>query len=188
MTVPAIDSGLARLLEPRSIAVVGATDRPDSYGDTILRNLERLGFDGPLFGVNPGRTSIRGVPCVPSLDDLPEPVDAVAVAIPAAGVADVDRRRAARLGCGGAVVVSAGFGEVERGASSSASCARRRSRDDLPVCGPNGNGIVAFAGAGGALGRLRPSARGRAGRDDLPERQRRASTRSAPAAGSASTR
>ncbi|MDQ3102670.1 MAG: CoA-binding protein, partial [Actinomycetota bacterium] len=76
---------LTPLLEPRSIAVVGATDRPDAYGDTILRNLERLGFEGPVWGVNPGREAVRGIECVPSIEDLPEPVDAVAVAIPAAG-------------------------------------------------------------------------------------------------------
>ena len=58
---------------PRSIAVVGATDRAGSYGDTLLRNLERLGFDGEVWGVNPNRERIREVPCVPALADLPEP-------------------------------------------------------------------------------------------------------------------
>ena len=144
MTVPATDSGLARLLEPRSIAVVGATDRPDAYGDTILRNLERLGFDGALYGVNPGRTSIRGIPCVPSLDDLPGPVDAVAVAVPAAGVPAVIAD-AARLGCGGAVVVSAGFGEVSGGVGLERELRDAANAAGMPVCGPNGNGIVSLA-------------------------------------------
>src|SRR3954447_15569121 len=106
--------GLARLLEPRSIAVVGASDRPDSYGDTILRNLERLGYEGEVWGINPKRDRIREIRCVPALGELPGPVDAVAVAIPAAGVPDVIAEAAA-MGCGGAVVVSAGFGEVESG-------------------------------------------------------------------------
>lgn len=135
---------LARLLEPRSIAVVGATDRPDSYGDTILRNLERLGFDGQLWGVNPGRTSIRGVTCVPSLDDLPGPVDAVAIAVPAAGVPAVVAD-AARLRCGGAVVVSAGFGEVESGKGLERALRDAANAAGMPVCGPNGNGIVSIA-------------------------------------------
>src|SRR5215213_5035787 len=110
----AIADGLQRLLEPGSIAVVGASDRPDSYGDTILRNLERLGYGGELVGVNPNREAIRGVRCVASLRELPDPVDAVAVAIPAAGVPAVIEE-AIELGCGGAVVVSAGFGEVAAG-------------------------------------------------------------------------
>src|SRR4051812_28199975 len=106
--------GLARLLEPRSIAVVGASDRPDSYGDTILRNLERLGYEGEAWGITPKRDRIRETRCVPALGELPVPVDAVAVAIPAAGVPDVIAEAAA-MGCGGAVVLSAGFGEVESG-------------------------------------------------------------------------
>ncbi|HYH60855.1 MAG TPA: CoA-binding protein, partial [Solirubrobacterales bacterium] len=105
---------LDRLLEPRSIAVVGATDRPSAYGDIILRNLERLGFDGPVWGVNPGRERIRGFDCFPSLEDIPEPVDAVAIAVPAAHV-PATVASAADAGCGGAVVVSAGFGEIEEG-------------------------------------------------------------------------
>ena len=172
MTVPATDSGLARLLEPRSIAVVGATDRPDAYGDTILRNLERLGFDGPLFGVNPGRTSIRGVPCVPSLDDLPGPVDAVAIAVPAAGVPTLVAA-AARLGCGGAVVVSAGFGEVESGKGLERELCAAALAGDIPVCGPNGNGIVSFATGAAIWGDSVQALEAGPSGDDLPERQRR---------------
>lgn len=131
---------LGRLLAPKSIAVLGATERPDAYGDTILRNLERMGYDGTLWGINPGRESVRDVPCFPSIDDLPEPVDALAVAIPAPGV-PAAIEAAARRGCGGAVVVSAGFGEVAEGRELEDQL-RRAALPDFPVCGPNGNGIV----------------------------------------------
>lgn len=134
---------LTPLLAPRSIAVLGATDRPDAYGNTILRNLEAIGFDGALWGVNPGREAVRDVPCVATIEELPEPVDALAVAVPAAAVPDAIEA-AARRGCGGAVVVSAGFGEVAEGREL-----ERRLREaalaadpPIPVCGPNGNGIV----------------------------------------------
>ena len=84
---------LTRLLRPRSVAVVGATDRPGSYGGQTLLNLDAVGFAGPVWGVNPGRTEVLGRPCVPTVSDLPEPVDAVVVAIPAAGVpAAIDAR------------------------------------------------------------------------------------------------
>ncbi|MFN8151525.1 MAG: acetate--CoA ligase family protein [Solirubrobacterales bacterium] len=141
---------LTPLLAPRSIAVLGATDRPDAYGDTILRNLERIGFEGPLWGINPGREAVRDVPCVPSIADLPEPVDALAVAIPAAGV-PAAIEAAARRGCGGAVVVSAGFGEVADGrgledelrrAALAAGGTRGDGDAPFPICGPNGNGVV----------------------------------------------
>jgi acetate---CoA ligase (ADP-forming) len=105
---------LSRLFRPASIAVVGATDRPGSYGAQALLNLDAIGFPGPVWGVNPGRTSVLGRPCVPAVSDLPEPVDAVVVAIPAAGVPAAIDAAGAR-GCGGAVVIGAGFAEVAEG-------------------------------------------------------------------------
>jgi acetyl-CoA synthetase len=130
------------LLEPRSIAVVGANDRPGSYGDIVLRNLARAGFEGDVWAVNPRRTEVHGRTCVPAVADLPEPVDAVIVAIPAAGVPAVIRDTVAR-GCGGAVVISAGFGEVASGRELERELRDAALAGGLPVCGPNGNGIVA---------------------------------------------
>ncbi|MDQ2676310.1 MAG: CoA-binding protein, partial [Actinomycetota bacterium] len=135
---------LDRLLEPRSIAVVGATDRPSSYGDIILRNLERMGFAGPVWGVNPRRERIRHVPCVASVAELPEPVDAVAVAVPASHVPETVEA-AAEAGCGGAVVISAGFGEIEAGRELQRRLEATALDRSFPVCGPNGNGIISFA-------------------------------------------
>jgi acetyl-CoA synthetase len=135
---------LGQLLAPRSIAVVGATDRPSAYGDIILRNLERIGFDGPIWGVNPKRDEIRGIPCFASLADLPEPADAVAVAVPAPKV-PATVASAADAGCGGAVVISAGFGEVEGGRELERELRQTALGRGFPVCGPNGNGIISFA-------------------------------------------
>ena len=130
------------LLEPRSIAVVGANDRPGSYGDIVLRNLARASFEGAVWGVNPRRAVVHGRPCVPSVADLPEPVDAVVVAIPAAGVPSVIRDAVVR-GCGGAVVISAGFGEIASGRELERELREVALSGNLPVCGPNGNGIFA---------------------------------------------
>jgi acetate---CoA ligase (ADP-forming) len=132
---------LEPLLEPRSVAVVGATDKHDSYGGNVLLNLERAGFTGPVWGVNPKRDEVHGRECVPTVADLPEPVDALVVAIPAAGVAEVVRAGAER-GCRGAVVLSAGFAEVESGRAHQAELTRVAREYRLPVCGPNGNGVV----------------------------------------------
>ena len=133
---------LERLLRPRSVAVVGATDRDGSYGAQALISLQAIGYPGEVWGVNPGRSEVLGRPCVPSLADLPEAVDAVVVAIPAAGVPDVIEQAGA-LGCGGAVVFSAGFAEVAEGAGLQAQLTAAAQRHALPVCGPNCNGIVA---------------------------------------------
>ncbi len=133
---------LTSLLVPRSIAVVGANDRPGSYADIVLRNLARAGFDGDVWGVNPRRVQVHGRPCVPSVSDLPKPVDAVVVAIPAAGVPGVISDTVTR-GCGGAVVISAGFGEIAEGRELERQLREAAAAGRLPVCGPNGNGIVA---------------------------------------------
>ena len=130
------------LLEPRSIAVVGANDRAGSYADIVLRNLERAGFEGEVWGVNPRREEVHGRPCVASVSDLPDPVDAVVVAIPAASVPSVITEAAA-AGCGGAVVLSAGFGEIEEGRELERQLREAATAGGLPLCGPNGNGIVA---------------------------------------------
>lgn len=149
----------APLLRPRSIAVLGATDRPGSYGDIVLRNLERSGFEGVLWGINPNRERIGELPCVPAVRDLPQPVDAVISVIPAAGV-PAAIREAGEIGCGGAIVISAGFGEVESGRNLEAELRRAALEHELPVCGPNCNGIAApHARAtmwGDSLGPLEP--------------------------------
>ena len=60
---------LTRLLQPRSVAVVGATERPGSYGGEALLNLRRFGFPGPVYGVNPNHSQVHGYPCAPTLAD-----------------------------------------------------------------------------------------------------------------------
>jgi acetate---CoA ligase (ADP-forming) len=134
---------LSRLLHPRSVAVVGATERHGSYAGETLLNLQRAGYPGEVWGVNPGRTSVHGRPCSPSLADCPAPADAVVVAIPARGVPTVVDEAGA-LGCGGAVVYGAGFGEIAAGAALERELERAALRHGLPLCGPNCNGIVAL--------------------------------------------
>jgi acetyl-CoA synthetase len=128
-------------MRPQSVAVVGATDRHGSYAAETLLNLEKVGFGGPVYGVNPRRREVLGHACVPSVSELPVAVDAVVVAIPAAGVAEAIEQAGAR-GCGGAVVFSAGFAEVASGAEHHSDLMAAAERHGLAVCGPNCNGIV----------------------------------------------
>ncbi|HVX33122.1 MAG TPA: CoA-binding protein, partial [Solirubrobacterales bacterium] len=150
---------LSPLLHPRSVAVVGANERPGSYGDVIFRNLAAAGFEGALWGVNPRREEVHGRPCVPRVADLPEPVDAVVVAVPAAACPPIVAEAGER-GCGGAIVLAAGFGETAAGRPLEAELREAAARSGLPVCGPNGNGIVATAARaplwGDSVGRLAP--------------------------------
>jgi acetate---CoA ligase (ADP-forming) len=132
---------LRRLLQPASIAVVGASDRDGSYGGQTLLNLDAIGYGGEVWGVNPGRDEAHGRPCFPSLAELPGVPDAVVVAVPAASVPGVIDA-AGSLGCGGAVVYAAGFAEAPGGRELQGELVAAARRHGLPVCGPNGNGIV----------------------------------------------
>ncbi len=134
---------LERLIRPATIAVVGASERPGSYGHQTLVNLDMIGFPGEVWGVNPNRDTVLGRACVPTVAELPVAVDAVVVAIPAVAVPEVIEQAGAR-GCGGAVVFSAGFGEVAGGECLQAELAEVARRHGLPLCGPNGNGIVSM--------------------------------------------
>src|SRR5204863_6245504 len=128
---------------PASVAVVGASERPGSYGHQTLVNLAAIGYPGDVWGVNPNRSDVMGRPCVPTVSDLPIAADAVVVAIPAAAVVDVVEQ-AGEHGCGGAVVFSAGFREVAHGDQLQRDLVAVAEQHDLPVCGPNGNGIVSM--------------------------------------------
>lgn len=136
MTTP----GLTRLLAPRSVAVVGATERPASYGCSTMRNLLDQGFAGRIVPINPGRDHVFGVATLPSLDALDESVDAVVVATPADTVPDV-LTSAGRTGCGGAIVYAAEFAETGRHDRQDALVASAAAYG-LPVIGPNANGLV----------------------------------------------
>jgi acyl-CoA synthetase (NDP forming) len=103
---------LSRLLAPRSVAVVGATEREGTYAHTTLLNLARAEFPGAVIGIHPTRSSAAGVACVPTLADAGA-VDAVVIATPADTVPSYVAA-AAELGCGGAIVYAAGFAEAGR--------------------------------------------------------------------------
>ncbi|HEY0278238.1 MAG TPA: acetate--CoA ligase family protein [Solirubrobacterales bacterium] len=139
--------------------MVGANERAGSYGDVIFRNLAAAGFEGTVYGVNPKRDEVHGKPCVPTVADLPEPVDAVVVAIPAAACAPV-LAEAGERGCGGAIVLAAGFGETAAGRPLEAELRAAARVAGIPVCGPNGNGVVSSAARaplwGDSVGRLTP--------------------------------
>jgi len=140
------DAGLRfdRLLRPRSVAIVGASDKPGALGASVLGNLERQGFDGEIHLVNPKRAEIGGRRCVATIDDLPEGIDVAVLAIPRAGVLDVIRGLAGRR-VGAAIVFSAGFAEDgPQGLADQQEIARIAAEANMIVEGPNCLGLVNF--------------------------------------------
>lgn len=100
-----------RLLRPKSVAVVGASDRHGALGATLLNNLVQYEFAGDIYPVNPKREEIQGLKCYASVDQLPEGIDCAVLAIPRPFVLDTVRGLAQR-GCGAVVIYSAGFSEA----------------------------------------------------------------------------
>lgn len=140
MAAPSLD----RLLRPRSVAIVGASDKPGALGASVLANLVRQGFAGDIHLVNPKRAEIGGRSCVASVDDLPEGVDAAVLAIPRAGVLDT-MRGLARRHVGAAVIFSAGFAEDgPQGLADQQEIARIAREAGMVVEGPNCLGLVNF--------------------------------------------
>ena len=75
---------LDRLMNPRAIAVVGASERPEAIGTRVINNLRIMGYPGAIYPVNPRYQKLGDLACFPSLAALPEPVDAAFLAVPAA--------------------------------------------------------------------------------------------------------
>ena len=143
-TAPAGGRSFDRLLRPRSVAIIGASDKPGALGTSALANLERQGFGGAIHLVNPKRSEIGGRPCVASVDDLPDGIDVAVLAIPRAGVLDT-LRGLARRRVGAAVVFAAGFAEDgPQGLADQEEIARIAAESDMVVEGPNCLGLVNF--------------------------------------------
>ena len=127
---------------PKSVAVVGATEKPNSVGRTVLRNLIDTPFGGPVYPVNPTRPSVLGVKAYPKLADLPERPDLIVVTTPAAIIPGL-MSEAADLGVPGAIIISAGFKEVgPAGAELERQVLVQARRGNMRVIGPNCLGVI----------------------------------------------
>ena len=117
---------IARLLSPRSIAVIGASDEPTKLGHAVLVNLLRGNFSGPVYPVNPDAVSVQGVRAYATVTDIPDPVDLAVVTVPAATVAEVVEACRAK-GVHGLVVMTAGFADngIEAGDLDGAGAQRQ---------------------------------------------------------------
>src|SRR5262245_11949921 len=129
-------------LQPRSVAVVGASPRPGSIGAALIRNVHRCGFRGPVFPVHPSATEIDGLRAYPSLTAIGQPVDLVVVAVPAAQVEAIVAE-CARVGVRGVVVISAGFAEVsDSGRASQQRLTAFVRASGMRMVGPNCMGVL----------------------------------------------
>jgi acetyltransferase len=101
---------LQHLFAPRSVALIGASDRPGSLGATVLRNLLGAGFHGAIYPVNRRRAQVGGLRAYADLSMLPQVPDLAILCVPAAAVPPVVRQLG-ELGNRAAIVLSAGLAE-----------------------------------------------------------------------------
>lgn len=128
---------LTRLLAPRHVAVIGGDDAAEA-----ARQCAAIGFDGPIWGVNPRRKDLGGQPCFGRIEDLPEPPDAVFLAVRRDTAVEVVRALAT-FGAGGVVCYAAGFGELgEDGAKLERALVE--AAGDLALVGPNCYGLINY--------------------------------------------
>src|SRR5262245_12276343 len=129
------------LVKPRSIAIVGATDRAGP-ARSVIESLGAIGFTGPIYPVNPKYQTVRNLVCYPSLTDLPQAPDVVVFSIRKPLLAE-QMRLAVDRGARAAVIYDAGFAELgEDGARQQAEIAGLCREAGMPVCGPNCMGIL----------------------------------------------
>ncbi|MET0864810.1 MAG: acetate--CoA ligase family protein, partial [Nakamurella sp.] len=107
---------IARLLAPRSIAVIGASNEPTKLGHAVFLNLLRGNFTGPIYPVNPEALSVQGVRAYPTVMDIPDPVDLAVVTVPASTVAEVVDA-CQQKGVHGLVVMTGGFADAHPGSA-----------------------------------------------------------------------
>ena len=133
---------LSPLLNPQSIAVVGATERPGSAGRLVLENLRQLGYQGRVYPVHPQHRQVLGWRCYPDLASLPGAVDCVAVLLGASKTLPV-LRAAVQRGARAAWVLASGFAEAgPQGAQVQAQLSRLAQESGLLLCGPNCIGVA----------------------------------------------
>jgi acetyl coenzyme A synthetase (ADP forming)-like protein len=135
-------ASIARLLAPRSIAVIGASRRPGHIGHELFRNLLSYGFEGPIYPVHPTSVSVAGVRAYASVLEVPDAVDLAIVVVPEPEVAEVVRE-CAEKGVHGLLIISAGFAETgpEGKAAERELVAAARS-NGMRLIGPNCLGVL----------------------------------------------
>jgi acetyltransferase len=134
--------GLSVFFSPKSVAVIGATDKAGHVGRAILWNLISSPFGGTVYPVNPKRSAVLGIRAYPSVLEIPERIDLAVVATPAASVPQMIRE-CAQAGAAGAVIISAGFRETGvRGLELEQETLEAARSGGVRLIGPNCLGVM----------------------------------------------
>lgn len=134
-------SFLHDILNPESIAIVGASADPTKRGHTAILGLVEGGYEGKIYPVNPKLEDVLGVPAVARLDDIPGPVDLALICTPAMTLPGI-LADCGRLGVKGAIILAAGFRETgEHGEQLEARLLEVARQGNVRIIGPNTSGM-----------------------------------------------
>lgn len=135
------DSGLDALFNPRSVAIIGASDDPTRIGGRPLRYLKESGFEGAIWPVNPRRDRVQGIEAYPNVGDVPGGIDVAIVAVPAGMTLDT-LEACAGHGVRAAVVFTSGFAETgAEGAARQRRMGEIARAGGIRILGPNCLGV-----------------------------------------------
>jgi acyl-CoA synthetase (NDP forming) len=152
MEIGSFDRDWERLFNPRSVAVVGASNSLGKWGFVMPMSIIGGGYRGRLFMVNPNEDEVLGMRSYPSLDQVPGEIDLVVVTLPAKKVETV-LAQAAALGARNVLVVASNFSEVgDEGAALELELARAANEMGVTLVGPNTMGIYSASATLCALG------------------------------------
>jgi acetyltransferase len=133
---------LNRIFNPKSIAVIGASESENSIGAKILSNLLRLGYKGSVFPVNPFRQTVQGIPAYASVSKIPLKVDLAVIVTPAHTVPQIVEE-CGGAGVSGVIIVSAGFKETGTvGARLEEQILESQRKHGLRIIGANSFGVI----------------------------------------------
>jgi len=131
-----------KILRPKSIAVVGVSERPEAIGTRVVNNLRKMGFAGPLYAVNPRYEAIGDLKCYPSLSALPETVDAAFLAVPSSGGPALVEE-AGRCGIRALFINANGYADGDAdGVALQRRIEATAAEYGIAICGPNNLGMM----------------------------------------------
>ena len=141
-TRPSDPTRLAKLLNPQSVAVIGASDDPFRIGGKPIAYMLKQGFKGKIYPVNPKRETVQGLKSYPSVDALPETPDVAIVIVPASAALE-NIQALAKRGTAGAILFSAGFAEIgPEGAIEQQKLVDAAHEYGMRLIGPNSLGLI----------------------------------------------
>jgi acetyltransferase len=133
---------LDKIFNPKSVAVIGASDEEGSVGRALMKNFLESGFEGKVFPVNIRKTEILGLKAYQTIGQIPEPVDLAVIATPAKTVPEIVEQ-CGKAGIKGVIIISAGFKEIgPEGKALEDKILEVKRQYDLRILGPNCLGVI----------------------------------------------